>query len=127
MTVKVQACTTPKNVKTVQAFLWIWRFWRTFIPYLVQSNHPLYHLIKKGYMWDCGIRAEGTNSSEGKKILMKHIKSLGISQIGLAFELHVSVILEGMDWASGRGKKEEKRVLLGFGPSSGRGQKPDIP
>lgn len=63
-------------------------------------------------MWDCGIRAKGKNSSEGKKILVKQIKAVGFSQIGLAFELHVSVILKGMGWASGRGKKEEKRVLL---------------
>ena len=40
---KVQAYPTPKNVKKVQVFVWILKFWRTFIPHLVRYTLPLYH------------------------------------------------------------------------------------
>lgn len=71
-----------------------------------------------------GNQSKSKHSSGGKKkkIVVKQIKALGISQAGLPFELDVSVILEGMGWALGRGKKEKYRIPLGFGPSSGRGQ-----
>lgn len=46
---------------------------------------------------------------------MKQIKSLGISQVGLPFELDVSVTLEGMSWALGQ-RQQKERVPLGLWP-----------
>lgn len=44
---------------------------------------------------------------------MKQIRALGISQVGLPFELDVSVTLEGMGWALGQ-RQQKERVPLGL-------------
>ena len=45
---------------------------------------------KDGHMWDQG---SGQEAAFRKAVLVKQMKALGLSQIGLPFELDVSVIL----------------------------------
>ena len=56
-----------------------------------------YHLVKRGQVWDWG--SEQLVTSEKMKILVKQIKSLGISWAGLPSELAMYVTLKGMTWA----------------------------
>lgn len=69
-------------------------FRKIFILHLAQRLHSLYHLVKKGHLWDWG--SEQQTAFEKAKILVKQVIVLGISQAGLPFELDVSVILEYM-------------------------------
>lgn len=64
---------------------------------MAQCLHPLYCLVKKKHMWDWESEQQAT--FEKAKTLVKHNKALRFSQAGLPFELGVSVIPEGMDWA----------------------------
>lgn len=86
---KVQFYPTPKNVKEVQASVEIWGLGRTFLPYLAQCLHLLFCRVKKGHTWNWG--SEQQAGFEKAKILAKPIKGLGISQIGLTFELNMPV------------------------------------
>lgn len=51
MIINMQVLSTSKNVKEIQAFIGICFFFFLwiFIPYLTQSLHPLYHLVKEKY------------------------------------------------------------------------------
>lgn len=51
---EVQTYPTAMNVNKVQDFLGLWGLWVTFITHLAQCLCPLYHLVKKGHMWDRG-------------------------------------------------------------------------
>lgn len=48
---EVQGDLIPKNVTEVKAFVGIWRYGQTFIPYLVQYLHSLYCPIKRDIYW----------------------------------------------------------------------------
>lgn len=97
----MQAYSIPDHAKEVQDFVGIWSFCRTFIPHLAQYLHPLYHLEKKGHIWNWG--SEHQVTFEKAKILVKQIKALGLSQAGLPFELDMAATLESK-------RQQEERV-----------------
>lgn len=57
---KVQAYPMQKSVKEVQPFVRILGSWGTFILHLAHILCPLYHLVKKGHIWDWGAKQQAT-------------------------------------------------------------------
>lgn len=81
---KMQAYQTPKNVNEMKSFEGIWGFGKSFIP---PGTVPL-SLIPPGKERahvGLGIRA-ASSLQAGRNELVKQMKALGISQVGLPFE-----------------------------------------
>lgn len=76
-------------MKEAQASVRIWGLGRTLIPYLAYCLHLLFCRLKKGHTWDWG--SEQQAGFKKAKILAKQINVLGISQVGVTFELNMSV------------------------------------
>lgn len=68
------------------------------------ASIPLYHFVKERH-------AQNQSSKPPLKIVVKQIKAGSISQAGLLFELHVSVILEGIGIGYCDGDNRRRKYL----------------
>lgn len=72
-----------------------------------------------------GLGIGAASCLEKAKLVMRKIEVLGISQIGLSFELDASMTLEGMSWVLWQRQREQCTPRIWVSAPE-RGQKPNI-
>ena len=61
---KMQFYSALTNVKEIQDFVMILGFWKIFIFHLAQCLHSLYHLVKKGHLWNWGSKQAASKKAK---------------------------------------------------------------